>query len=101
MKRMRTHKLWVQLDLIVVVGMIKENANWCPEHIGLLHQCKALLKDNDWKIHISHCYREANQLADRLTNIGIGIRSGIIFYQSPPMEIKDVLLADVGGVYWP
>lgn len=86
---------------MVVVGMLQENMSWCPKHVGLLHQCKALLKDSNWDIYISHCYREANQIADRLVNMGIGMGSGVTYYFLPPMEVKDVLLTDVGGVYWP
>ncbi|KAJ8431324.1 hypothetical protein Cgig2_013540 [Carnegiea gigantea] len=100
-QRLKIRKLWVQLDSMMVVGMFQENISWCPEHVGLLHQCKALLKDNTWDIHISHCYREANQVADTLANMGIELDSGVTYYYLPPMEVKGVLLTDVGGVYWP
>lgn len=94
-------KLRLQLDSIVTVGMLRRDMDWYPEHAGLLHQCKALLIARDWEVYVSHCYREANQVADILANMGIGIDMGVIFYQSQPMEIKDVLLTDVRGVYWP
>jgi len=100
-KRMEIRKLWVQLDSIVVVGTLTKKVSWCLEHTGLLHQCKALIEGNDWEVRVSHCYREANRVADRLANMGIRFDSGTVFYSSPPMKIKDILLADGGGTYWP
>ena len=99
-KRLGVRKLWLQLDSIVVTGMLKGTMDWRPEHTSLLQQCKTLITDSDWEVHISHCYREANKVTDRLANMGIGIETGIIFYQSPPMEIKDVLFADMRSVNW-
>ncbi|KAJ8447141.1 hypothetical protein Cgig2_022870 [Carnegiea gigantea] len=60
-----------------------------------------LIAQSTWEIKVTHCYREANQVADRLVNLGIHKEVGVVYYDSPPKEAIDVVNADAVGVAWP
>jgi len=66
----------------------------------LIPQCKQLIAKDDWEVQVSYWYREANQVVDRLANLGID-REGVTYYDSPPKETLDVLHADFVGATWP
>jgi len=94
-------KVWIRTDSLVVVGMLTNKMQWHPEHHFMLQQCTKLMLKEDWEVKISHCYREANQVADILANKGVVGMLGVIKYQSPPTEIREALYADAVGVFWP
>ena len=94
-------KIWIQMDSLVVVGMLTNKVHWHPTHHFLLQQCSHLMRKEEWEVKISHCYREANQVADILANKGVDNSLGVRKYQSPPVEIREALYADVVGVLWP
>ena len=37
----------------------------------MIQRCKGLLESTDWEVTISRCFRDANQVADVLANIGV------------------------------
>ena len=49
-----------------------------PEHKPLITQCKNLIEQSDWEVKVPHCYREANQVVDKLANLGIGRELGVV-----------------------
>ena len=53
------------------------------------------IERDDPKVKIFHCYREANQVANKLTNLGLENEIGVVYFGSPPKEILDVLHADL------
>jgi len=93
-KSMNIRNLWVKLDSQIVVGMLNGGFPWSKEHEPLLNSCKKLIQSQDWVVKISHCYREANQVADKLANLGINLPSGCTVFSSPPQEIMELLYAD-------
>jgi len=72
-----------------------------PEHSRLLHKCKCLIQWEGWEVRISHCPREANQVADILARLGSTGTSGVSVFRLPPREVTEALYADSLGVYWP
>ena len=94
-------KLWVQLDSKVLVDMLQGNAAWSPFHKFLLKQCTELLSWNGWEVKVTHCFREANQTADRLANLEVTLDLGVQMFQSPPTEVTEVFKADCIGAAWP
>jgi len=52
-------------------------------------------------VKISHCYREANQVADILANMGCDGTLGVIIHRVPPTGVGEALYVDSLGVYWP
>jgi len=100
-KELGAQKLWVRTDSKILWGMLIGQAHHHPELHFLGQTCRRLLYANGWDVEITHCFRETNQVADRLANIGVTGRLGAIMYQNPPMEIQDVLYADRMGTQWP
>ena len=92
-----TH-LWIQLDSKVLADMLQGHMAWCRYHRILLLQCRDLIYWDRWNVRISHCFRDANQTADGLANLGVTMNLGVTIFQIPPLEVRDVLYADcVGG----
>ena len=83
-KSMNIEKLWVQLDSLVVVSMLNGNNSWSREHEPLMDRCKKLIQSQDWEIKISHCYRETNQVVDKLDNMRIDLISSCNILSSLP-----------------
>jgi len=100
-KNMNVRNLWVQLDSLTMVGMLKGDIPWSKEHETLLSICKKFIQSQDWIVKISHCYPEANQVADKLASMGIDLVSSCNVFSSPPQEIMDLLYADSVGAAWP
>ena len=50
---------------------------------------------------VSHCYQEAKRVVDKLANLGIDKNIGVIFFNSPPKELMDMLRTDAVSVAWP
>ena len=94
-------RIWVQADSLVVVGMIKGQTSWNIELSPLIQQCKLLMGLNDWKIIISHCYRETNQVADLPANLRVMNNVIIAIFESSPTKVFDALYVDRLGVAWP
>jgi len=64
-------KLWLQVDSKMVVSMLTNHTKGHPEYSNLLHHCQKLLNWSGWEVKVSHCFREPNQVADKLANMGI------------------------------
>jgi len=94
-------KLWIRTDSTSVVNALKNFRSEHREHFFLLQQCIQLLKWDRWEVQISHCFRETNQVADKLATIGTEGRLGVTIFQSPPPETHELLYADYAGVSWP
>jgi len=54
-----------------------------------------------WDVQLSHCFREVNQVADRLAKLGMDMSLGVLIHRDPPVEIRNALYADKTGVSWP
>ena len=98
---MGVQKLGLRIDSSVLVGILTDHSHGHPEYRFLIQQCKQLLDWTEWEVKITHCFRETNQVVDKLANIGITGRLGVNIYQVLPMEIQAALYADSMGVLWP
>jgi len=68
---MNIPKLGVQLDAQIVAG----SSAWTMERAPLLRRCTNLSKSYAWEIRVTHYYREANQVADKLADMGVELSS--------------------------
>ena len=100
-KSLGVTKLWVQVDSSTLARLLKGDFQCSVAHMLLLHQCQELINQVGWQVTISHCFREANKVADALANIGCNLQSGVAMYERPPNEVKELLFADCIGVGWP
>ncbi|XP_027082553.1 uncharacterized protein [Coffea arabica] len=60
--------IYVQSDSLVLIGILQHRIQ-CPWHIRrIIRQIWQFMEDPD---RFSHCYREANKVADVLSNVGV------------------------------
>ena len=94
-------KLWVRLDSKAVVTMLSNPNSGHSEYQFLIQKCQQLLDWGGWEIKVSHCFQEANQVADKLANIGTQGGLGVQIFRVPPKETHESMYADCMGVSWP
>ncbi|KAJ8422844.1 hypothetical protein Cgig2_033483 [Carnegiea gigantea] len=93
-------KLEVKVDSMLVVGMLKGSLRCNARHYAIIHRCKGLLESPNWEVTVSHCYREANQVADTLVNLASSLivnLSGLMNLRGshrPPLASSDSTTAD-------
>jgi len=54
-----------------------------------------------WEVKITHYYREANQVTDKLANMGVNMSLEFSNINSPPTEARELLFTNKVGVAWP
>jgi ribonuclease HI len=86
----------LEVDSEAVVGVIKSGCTMSYGGSTLLKRIWQLL-EKDWKVEISHVYREANNCADALTNIGCSHAFNFEFYACCPASVSDVFNLDMRG----
>jgi len=100
-KERRVPKLLVRSDSMQVVSILNAATVNNRENIFLIQQCRQLLGWTGWTVKVSHCLREANQVADKLATIGSEGRLGLTILAIPPSEVHELLYADSRGFSWP
>lgn len=70
-------------------------------YIHIIHKCIALINNREWVVKVEYCYREANRAADWLANYGVNLEEKFVLLAAVPVDLKAVLLEDLGGVAWP
>jgi ribonuclease HI len=90
----RNVELEVDSETVVCViktGCLKSNGGY-----SLLKRIKQLMA-KDWRVEVSHIYREANKYADAMANIGCLQDFNFEFYDCCPVSIRDVYNLDMMG----
>jgi hypothetical protein len=67
---------------------------------SLVKTIKKLL-DEEWEVKISHLYREANRSADALASMGCTLNFNIVYFETCPINIRELIHADVLGIGTP
>ena len=70
-------RLCIQVDSFNLVGLLNGEFHSSAEHSLIVAQCRSLFTQEGWEVRISHCYREANKVADALANIGCTLTAGL------------------------
>ncbi|KAJ8437489.1 hypothetical protein Cgig2_007466 [Carnegiea gigantea] len=65
------------------------------------HRYRDLIESPGWEVLLGHCYREANQVADRLANMGVELNYAIRLFTLPPVEVAPLMYADTIGTKFP
>ena len=100
-KEMQAQRVWLQTDSNVIVNMLAGRAHSPPELRVTLQKCLRLMEWTGWEVKCTHCFREANQVADILANMGSDGSVGVTIHRSPPRGVLKPLYAHSSGVYWP
>ena len=74
------HKLWVQSDSNAVVGKLNNPISCHAEFSPLIDQCRLLIEWEGWEVKLSHCFRETNQVADKLAKLGLDMSIGVLIH---------------------
>ena len=65
----------------------------------ILDDCRILIT-KFYQICIKHCFQQANQCADGLAKKSLRMVADLLIYDSPPMDILDILERDLNGMYF-
>lgn len=91
----------VRMDSLSCTQIFKMPRDYGGANLQIIKQCFELLYRPQWKVVISHCYREANQAADWLANRGLMYAETIKHPSSLPHELAELVNNDLAGVAWP
>ena len=92
--------LLVDLDSAVLVSFFAESPTRGRAFSNLMLRCLHLVSLFT-SITFRHTFREGNQAADYLANLGHGIAPGLLLHQSPPKGLGPILLRDEMGIVFP
>ncbi|KAK1376046.1 hypothetical protein POM88_032239 [Heracleum sosnowskyi] len=100
-KRMGIRHLMIQMDSLSCIYSLQSSEPYGKECVHIVHQCRDLIKNNNWEVTFFHCYREGNRAADWLANQGVVQDTRVQMIQVPPLELSCILHEDLDGVSWP
>ena len=92
-------KVVLESDSRVVVGLINGDTVRVDRNYNLIMQIKEVV-GKDWEVKIFHVYREANCVADWLTNYGLTrdvLDKGSDIITDPPSGLYSLLYYDLIG----
>jgi hypothetical protein len=84
----------LHVDSLVVVKAITVNEHGSMRGRSPIEKIQQLI-DLEWKVVVHHSYREANQFADALANLGSSMDIGCVFFDVFPSEFSHLLSADI------
>jgi ribonuclease HI len=99
-KRLGFMAIELNIDSSAVVQVIKTERLNSSVGMTLVRNIQRLV-NMEWEVRIVHAYRESNQCADALANVGCTLDREIIFYDDCPPHIKNLLLYDAMGITTP
>ena len=94
-------KLLVHTDSQVIIRKLNMLHSKNSTYRYLVSQCQEFLNSPDWEVVVEHCFREANQAADFLANLGITQSSASVVLGTPPDPLRKILAVDNLCVAWP
>lgn len=90
------HNLWLESDSMLVIHYLQNrslNPPWQIRNRWL--NCLSMI--SSMSFHFSHIYREGNEAADALANLGL-LQDNLSWWESPPLAIRGFLYKDLCGV---
>ncbi|KAK4270869.1 hypothetical protein QN277_019637 [Acacia crassicarpa] len=88
--------LEVQVDCLVALKLVQHNNDLANASSSIVRRIHNLL-DEDWRVTITHVYREGNQCADFLATFALNLEEGLHLLQEPPRAMHFLLHADAVG----
>jgi len=92
----RVTRLEIEVDSEIVVGLLKTGINEVHPLSFLVRLCHGFIS-RDWRVRISHVYREANRLADGLANYAFSLPLGFHLLSLVPDSLRFILLDYTSG----
>ncbi|CAN1140453.1 Putative ribonuclease H protein At1g65750 [Linum perenne] len=97
---MGIRKVAIQTDSAASITLLQNVDAPRHSHAALVAEFQAL-RNRKWEVVISHVYREANQCADYLANLGHSYCIGLHLFSSPNASLAHWLRYDLVGVALP
>ncbi|XP_056688598.1 uncharacterized protein [Spinacia oleracea] len=95
----KAHKrVVVEVDSMVVVCMLLRDKNPSSPYYHIVRRCKELAEKQEWKVVITHWFKEANCAADWLANYGVFLTPKLVVMEEPSPGLRRILLEDLGGL---
>lgn len=93
-------QLWIESDSLDAVqsSLSRDLCNQNPCIAPIIHSIAQLMRGN-WKVRISHGFREGNRLADFLATYAHTTEVGLHVLDVPPPRCIKILTEDVAGVF--
>ena len=89
-------RLELDVDSKIVVEFLTIGIGEAHPLSFLVRLCHGFLT-RDWLVRIVHVYREANRVADGLTNLALSLPFGFHSFDIAPLEVGSLLQEDVDG----
>ena len=67
-------------------------------HFFLVKEHQELLQNSTQTVSIEHCFRETDQVANRLANLRVTLTSSLVVFEVPPYSVKHLLANYARGV---
>ena len=64
--------------------------------LSLARSIKGIMQ-RAWNVKIAHVFRESNQVADFMANLGVNMQPGLVVFDEAPSETMNLLLNDRMG----
>ena len=89
----------LELDAMVVVGLIKSNVATNKSYAPLLNDCRYLLT-RFIQVQVVHGYREGNRCVDALAKWGSNMLEAFVVFDRPPnADLLYLVSMDNDGMY--
>ena len=92
--------LYAEVDSRCVTQLVKNNVVTYNEFSPLIRAIQELIRRN-WRVEITHVYREVNFAADCLATLACSIPLGLHVFNSPPKGVLQFMSQDIYGVAYP
>ncbi|CAN0919445.1 Putative ribonuclease H protein At1g65750, partial [Linum grandiflorum] len=93
-------RIRVQSDSMTAIAILAKDSELDHQHAALVLQFKELCS-RQWEVHLLHSYREANNDADYLANLGHSLPYSIHIFYFPDRGLSHWLHYDLIGVFLP
>ncbi|MCI01199.1 non-LTR retroelement reverse transcriptase-like, partial [Trifolium medium] len=99
-RRLNLHRVELHVDSMTVVKAITSSGGGSFRGRSIVDKIWRLI-DLDWEVLVHHTYRETNQCADALANMGCNMNDGRVYFDVCPSNISHSFLADALGTTTP
>ncbi|KAK4276048.1 hypothetical protein QN277_019040 [Acacia crassicarpa] len=87
----------VQIDCMVALRLVQHGGEDQNSNRSIVQRIQRLMAQ-EWRVTVSHTYREGNLCADMLATYALDLEPGYHRLQEPPEDLLHFLRDDVGGV---
>ena len=92
-------KLIINVDALEVINLLSNAKATNRLSQPIVDDCRNILQAFQ-EVHLQHCYRETNKVADFLAKLGHRQSDPFVYYVTPPFGILEALSNDANAVLY-